>query len=166
MASNSAAPVPTLLLGEFRRTLDERYRVSIPLELASLLTSEGSQCVLAKQRPGALSLWQRDPWEQQMSQGLDWVTSKMAAGKLEGQVDDLQQLGRLLSSRHCHLQLMGRGRLVIPEGFREFLGVAGGEAVMVVGAAVCVEIWHPQAWLDYLRAEMPQFRQLFGQLAN
>jgi MraZ protein len=61
---------------------------------------------------------------------------------------------------------MGRGRLLIPEGFREFLGVTGAEPLLVVGAAVCVEIWHPQAWLEYLRAEMPGFRQLFGELAD
>ena len=166
MPSDSTASNPHLLLGEFRRTLDERYRLSIPPELAGRLTGTSTQCVLAKERPGALSLWQRDPWQQQLTDGLDWVTSKLEAGKLEQQVTDLQQLGRLLSSRHCQLQLTGRGRLLIPEAFREFLGVASGEAVMVVGAAVCVEIWHPGAWLEYLRAEMPGFRQLFGELAE
>ena len=166
MPSDSTDSNPHLLLGEFRRTLDERWRLSIPPELAGRLTRTSTQCVLAKERPGALSLWQRDPWQQQLTDGLDWVTSKLEAGKLEQQVTDLQQLGRLLSSRHCQLQLTGRGRLLIPEGFREFLGVASGEAVMVVGAAVCVEIWHPGAWIEFLRAEMPGFRQLFGELAD
>ena len=39
-------------------------------------------------------------------------------------------LGRLLSTRHRTVQLAGRGRLLIPEGFREFLGVEpNGEAL-------------------------------------
>ena len=163
MPSDSNDSDSHLLLGEFRRTLDERYRLSIPQQLATHL---GNQVVLVKERLGALSLWKHDPWQKQMSEGLDWVSNKLEARKLEQQVDNLQQLGRLLSSRHCHLQLMGRGRLLIPEGFREFLGVTGGEPLLVVGAAVCVEIWHPQAWLEYLRAEMPGFRQLFGELAD
>lgn len=166
MPSDTTTFNPDLLLGEFRRTLDERSRLSIPLELAQRLTSTSTRCVLAKERPGALSLWQHDPWQKHLADGLDWVSNKLDAGKMGQQVDDLQQLGRLLSSRHCHLQLMGRGRLLIPEGFREFLGVTAGAPVMVIGAAVCVEIWHPEAWLEYLRAEMPGFRQLFGELAK
>ena len=37
---------------------------------------------------------------------------------------------------------------------------------MVVGAAVCVEIWKPAAWLKYLQGRMPKFRRLFHQLSK
>ncbi len=57
--------------------------------------------------------------------------------------DQVQMLGRLLSSRHRTVELAGRGRLLVPEGFREFLKVEAGGDVMVVGAGVCVEIWNP-----------------------
>ena len=69
------------MLGEFRRTLDERSRLSIPLELAQRLTSTSTRCVLAKERPGALSLWQHDPWQKHLADGLDWVSNKLEAGK-------------------------------------------------------------------------------------
>ncbi|MEM1062305.1 MAG: division/cell wall cluster transcriptional repressor MraZ, partial [Planctomycetota bacterium] len=59
-----------------------------------------------------------------------------------------------------------RSRLLIPEGFREFLGVPGGGDVIVVGAAVCVEIWNPEAWLDQLRVDMPEFGTLFRELSG
>ena len=55
---------------------------------------------------------------------------------------------------------------MIPEGFREFLDVPAGSDVMLVGASICVEIWNPQAWLDYLRGEMPEFGPLFKDLAD
>jgi len=81
-------------------------------------------------------------------------------------VDRVQMLGRLLSTRHREVQLAGRGRLLIPEGFREFLGVEPGGELFVVGAAVCVEIWQPDAWINYLREEMPSFRHLLEDLSG
>ena len=47
------------LLGEFQRTIDERYRLSIPSELGDSLVAESLDCILAKERPGCLSLWRR-----------------------------------------------------------------------------------------------------------
>jgi MraZ protein len=37
---------------------------------------------------------------------------------------------------------------------------------MLVGAAICVEIWNPQAWLEHLRQEMPAFGILFKELSD
>jgi MraZ protein len=56
--------------------------------------------------------------------------------------------------------------LLIPEGFREFLGVEPGGEILVVGAAVCIEIWQPAAWLAYLKGRMPRFRRLFDRLSS
>ena len=64
------------------------------------------------------------------------------------------------------MKLAGRGRLVIPESFCEFLRIEPGEQVMVVGAAVAVEIWRPQSWVRYLNRRMPRFRKLLDQLAD
>ena len=79
-------------------------------------------------------------------------------------IDQVQDLGRLLSTRQRTVSLAGRGRLVIPEGFREFLGVEPGGDLLVVGAAVCVELWNPTAWGDFITAEMPAFRQRIDDL--
>ena len=81
-------------------------------------------------------------------------------------MEEVQRLGRLLSTRQRPVQLAGRGRLVVPEGFREFLGVEPGGEVMVVGAAVCVEIWNPEKWSHYVGEEMPAFRQLLGRVVE
>jgi MraZ protein len=155
-----------LILGESTRTLDERYRLSIPTELVSPLADEGGACILAKERPGCLSLWTVKGWKSRLDTGVQLIASKMEAGRLEGRVEEVQRLGRLLSTRHKEVQLAGRGRLVLPEGFREFLGVEPGGEVMLVGAAVCVEIWHPEHWRRYVGDEMPAFRQLLDQLSS
>ncbi len=154
------------ILGEFQRTLDERYRLSIPSELGDLLTTDSTDCILAKERPGCLSLWSAGVWQEKLDQGVELIRQKIRAGKLEGKLSQVQLLGRLLSTRHRPVQLAGRGRLLIPEGFREFLGVEAGGEVLVVGAAVCVEIWNPPAWIKYLERRIPKFRRLFDQLSS
>jgi len=154
------------LLGEFPRTLDDRHRLSIPQELLEPLMAGGADCILAKERPGALSLWNASQWQSKLAAGVELIKSKMRAGKFEGRLEEVQLLGRLLSTRHRELQLEGRGRLLIPDGFREFLGVEPGAEVIVVGAGVCLEIWNSRAWLSYLEGRMPEFQQLFDDLSS
>lgn len=155
-----------LILGEATRTLDERFRMTIPPELVGLLAAEGGRCILAKERPGCLSLWNLVVWKTRLEAGVRLVESKIEAGRLEGRIEEVQRLGRLLSTRQQEVQLAGRGRIVIPEGFREFLGIEPGSEAMVVGAAVCVEIWNPEKWTNYVGEEMPEFRQLLDQLSS
>ncbi|NQU20007.1 MAG: division/cell wall cluster transcriptional repressor MraZ [Candidatus Nealsonbacteria bacterium] len=154
------------ITGEFHRALDERFRVSLPRELADVLTAESADCILAKERPGCVSLWSAAQWQGRLDLGIGVVKQKIQAGSLHDQIGQVQLLGRLLSTRHRAVQLAGRGRLVIPEGFREFLAVEPGGDVMIIGAAVCVEIWEPAEWLNYLRKRMPRFRRLFDRLSG
>lgn len=157
---------PEFLLGEFKRTLDERFRVSIPSELADPLAIDSSDCILAKERAGCLSLWSAPVWQSRLDDGVALVKQKMHAGWLKEKLAEVQMLGRLLSTRHRPVQLAGRGRLLIPEGFREFLGVDPNGEVLVVGAAVCIELWQPAVWVKYLETRMPRFRKLFDELAK
>jgi MraZ protein len=154
------------LLGEFERTLDERFRVSIPSELAEPLTAESTDCILAKERPGCLSLWQAAEWKAKFDASVELVKQKIQAGYLADRLVEVQAFGRLLSTRHRAVQLAGRGRLLIPEGFREFLGVEPNGELLVIGAAVCIEIWQPAVWLKHLERRMPRFRKLLVRLAK
>ena len=160
-------PAPReLILGEFRRRLDERYRLSIPAELIEQLAPGPSECFLAKERPGCVSLWSAETWQAKLDDGVELIRQKIRAGRLEGRIAQVQMLGRLLSTRHKPVELAGRGRLLIPEGFREFLAVEPGGEVLVVGAGVSVDIWEPTAWVRYLEKRIPKFRRLFDQLAG
>ena len=159
--------MPAFILGEFRRSLDERYRLSIPSELASELPQgDGATCVLAKERPGALSVWVDESWGDRLNREVELIQAKMAAGHLKDRVTEVQILGRLLSTRHKQIPIAGRGRISLPEGFREFLGVEQGGEVMVVGAAVCIEIWNPAAWVEYLNEQIGSFGSLVEELAS
>ena len=155
-----------LLIGESSRTLDDRYRLSLPPELVEPLTAAGGRMVLAKERAGCLSLWSAAVWKPRIDAAVDVVRSKMQAGLLTQRVGQLQDLGRLLSTRHKLVTLGDRGRLVVPEGFREFLAVEPGTDLLVVGAAVCVELWQPAAWTAFVTSEMPEFRRRIDDLTT
>jgi MraZ protein len=161
---------PRLILGEFSCTLDERFRLSIPHELTELLAADSGRCILAKERAGCLSLWNAAAWEEKLTARVRLLEQKLAAQSFgEDRIGQVQLLGRLLSSRHRPVELKGRCRLLIPEGFRKFLGVDRDppeNEVFVVGAAVCLEIWKPAAWLAYLEGRMPRFRRLFHELSQ
>jgi len=94
--------VEGLLLGEATRTLDDRYRLSLPGELVRGLIegdADSGACLLAKERPGCLSLWNLARWQKQLECGMALVHSKLQAGKLDGRVSEVQQLGRLILNR-------------------------------------------------------------------
>lgn len=164
-----------LILGEFSRKLDERYRLSLPQELLSGFVTgavaDGSQsvdeldCILAKERPGCVSVWSASAWQERMANDVEIIARKYQSGYLNQKIPQLQVLGRLLSTRQRPVQLV-KGRLLLPEGFREFLRVEPKGEVMVIGAAVCVEIWNPEQWIQYAEATMSTFQETFAQLAG
>lgn len=158
------AAAADFLTGEFVRTLDERHRLALPTELVDPLLASGTRLVLAKERAGCLSLWSAAVWKPRIEAAVDVVRSKLHAGLLAHRMSQVQELGRLLSTRQQTVSLAGRSRLVVPEGFRDFLGVEPGGSLMVVGAAVCVELWQPAAWNAYVTSEMPGFRQRIDDL--
>ena len=162
-------PVPppeVFISGEFNRVVDERYRITLPPELAEPIANADGDVILAKERAGCLSLWRAADWQKKLDDGVGLIRQKIQAGRMEQKWGDVQRLGRLLSTRSRTVRLANRSRLVIPEGFREFLDVAPESEVMLVGAAICVEIWNPQAWLELLRQEMPAFGTLFKELSD
>ncbi len=156
----------TFISGEFRRTIDDRFRIGLPLEFVSAVCDAQGESILVKERAGCVSLWRRDEWERRLQDGVALIHQKIRAGRMEQRWNDVQRFGRLLSSRFTMVKLADRGRLLIPEGFREFLDAPTGADVMVVGAAICLEIWNVSAWRAALADEMPQFDPLFQQLSQ
>lgn len=152
--------------GEYRRTIDDRFRVTLPTELATAISDDDGDLIVAKERAGCLSLWKPAEWQHRLDSGLALLRQKIDSGRMEQRWGDVQRLGRLLSTRHTEAKLANRARLLIPETFRNFLGALAGQEVVVVGAVICVEIWQPDAWNSVLKDEMPDFGELFKQLTQ
>lgn len=157
--------VSTFITGEVRRTVDDRFRISLPSDMAEAVSDAEGNCIVAKERAGCLSLWQATEWQKRIDDGVSLIQQKMNTGRMESRWSEVQRLGRLLSTRYRTVALANRSRLLVPDGFREFLDVAVNQDVVVVGAAICVEIWNPTAWLQQLREDMPEFGPLFTDLS-
>ncbi len=153
------------ITGEAKRTIDDRFRITLPPEMAEAVSDTEGNCILAKERAGCLSLWRASDWQKRLDDGVTLIKQKIHAGRMESRWSQVQRLGRLLSTRSRTVTLANRSRLLIPEGFREFLDVPVNQDVMVIGAAICVEIWNPTAWLETLRHDMPEFGPLFTDLS-
>jgi len=167
--------------GEFPRTLDERFRVQIPQELLTVLDKPLAvfgeveqeqvapskvECTLAKERLGCLSLWHRQAWHKKLNEDLKVIGGKASSRRLESRFEQMQLLGRLLSTRAEDVELATGVRLLIPRRFRDFLGVEPNSTVMVVAAAYSVELWNPVTWNEYLSATIPDFHKLLDDLAR
>lgn len=155
-----------LILGEYRRALDQRWRVAVPGELAEQLTGGSADCFLAKERSGCLSLWAAGTWQAKLHERVKLVEKRLELGDLDQRIAQVQMLGRLLSTRHAAVQLDKQNRVLVPKEFREFFAVELGGEVLVVGAGVCVELWNPLSWLQYIEGRMPRFRRLFQRLSQ
>jgi MraZ protein len=155
-----------LIMGEFNRTVDDRYRLSLPDEFKEVFKPESGKCVIVKERPGCLSLWEETVWQQHYNKRVELVRQRLNLGDLAGNTAELQRLGRLFSTRYRQILLADRARLLLPEGFREFLAVEPKQDVMVIGAFVCIEIWHPQKWIPHVEEEMPLFGTLLESLSR
>lgn len=156
----------TLITGELKRTIDDRYRLTLPPEMAKAVTDEAGKTVMVKERAGCVSLWRAADWQKRLNDGIAIIQQKISAGRMEERWSEVQRLGRLLSTRSRDIQLANRSRVLVPEGFREFLNVEPGGEVMIVGAAICIEIWNPTNWLELLQEEMPEFSPLFKDLSG
>jgi len=155
-----------LITGEFACAVDERYRLSLPKEFKEVFKPEAGKCVLVKESPGHLSLWEESSWKQQHDIRIETVQNLYEMGHLAKNMSELQRLGRLLSARYRHITLTESSRFLLPDGFREFLAVEPKQEAMIIGAWHCIEIWHPEKWISNIEGDIPQFGELLERLLS
>jgi len=102
------------ITGEFRRTIDDRFRLMLPPELAQAVADENGSVILAKERSGCLSLWRPEDWQHRLDSGISLLRQKIDAGRMEQRWGDVQKLGRLLSTRHQRRSLNRNQGIDIP----------------------------------------------------
>ena len=85
---------PTAFIqGEVKRAIDDRFRVSLPAEMAQAVTDESGQTIITKERYGCLSLWQAAEWQSRQARGVDVIRSKIDAGAMEQRWSDVPAAG-------------------------------------------------------------------------
>lgn len=136
-----------MFLGQYERSLDEKSRVAIPVELRAGL---GTGAVITRSFDNCLCIYPAARWEV-LAQALDDFPQVRSEARI---------LARSLFGGAVPCEFDRQGRIVVPAFLREHAGLAGD--VIIVGVNSHVEIWGRDAWLR----EQQRFETEGAQLAE
>jgi MraZ protein len=139
-----------LLTGTFRRSVDEKQRVSVPKRLRSGLESAGKHAALylAPGTDGSLALYTEPAFEA--------LGDRLAAASPTGQ--EVRDFGRLFYAMAQSVEMDTQGRIRIPQ---ELFALAKlDQEVMMIGVRDKVEIWDRARWESYLGDKQPRYDEI------
>jgi MraZ protein len=116
-------------LGRYDYQLDPKGRVSLPADFRK--EADGSRFVLLQWEPTHLTLFPEPVWEGVQARILELRRTQPAL---------LNRLRRV-TSRAAHVDPDKQGRILIPAGLKEAVGLDG--SVVVAGNVDRIEIWNP-----------------------
>jgi MraZ protein len=119
-------------LGRYEYQLDPKGRVSLPADFRK--ESEGSRFVLLQWEATHLTLLPLDVWEDVQARILELRRTRPAM---------LNRLRRI-TSRAVHVDPDKQGRILIPSGLKDAVGLEG--TVVVTGNVDRIEIWDPETF--------------------
>lgn len=123
-----------MLIGEYKHTLDEKKRISIPSKFRTVL---GKKVVIAKGLDNCLSIYPLKDW------------NKIAAqlGELSFTQSDARKFNRFLLSSAHEVSIDSVGRVLIPENLCSFAQIK--TKVVFAGVYNRVEIWDETKWDEF-----------------
>lgn len=120
-----------VFLGEFEHTIDDKGRVAIPARFREEL---GERFVLTKGFEPCLQAFPRPMWEE-----LALKIDRLPLGSPQA-----RNMRRLLFAPAAEVEVDRQGRILIPQGLREYAGLA--EEVLITGMNTYFELWSGQRW--------------------
>lgn len=133
-----------LLTGEFRNTLDEKGRLSLPARLRSELP--GTSLVLTQGVDTCLWLFAPEQW-QELSRKL------MASSSLFRASSRLVQRRILAPAQEVEIDKLGR--IPVPQSLREWAGLS--RECVILGISKYIEIWNADAYRKYIEENEEEF---------
>lgn len=133
-----------LLTGEFRNTLDEKGRISLPSKLRSELP--GNVLVVTQGIDSCLWLFPPEQWRALSAKLLEQTSLFHARARL---------IQRRILAPSQELEVDKAGRIAIPLALREFAGLS--KDCVILGITKYIEIWDAEAYRKYLEATEPEF---------
>ncbi len=126
-----------MFTGEYRHAVDGKGRIAVPARFRGQL-ADGA--VVARWLDSCLAIFPMTAW------------GELAArvGSLPMTDPNARLLQRQLFSGALETELDGQGRVLVPQGLREFAGLE--TEALVLGSRDHAEIWAPVRWTDYSRS--------------
>lgn len=126
-----------MLLGEYRHSLVEGKRVSLPKKIRERIS--GDAVILSKGFEAYVAGFDTEQWEKTAEAPLN-IPLYEARGRV---------LRRQVFASAVSAEIDEQGRILIPENLLVAAGIKGGE-VVIVGVGDHFEIWNPALWQEHL----------------
>lgn len=144
-----------MFYGEYRHTLDDKSRMSIPSRFRVLLQGDGNDTFY-------------------LARGLDrciWVITRDKWKELEGQLNShsftdssARSFKRMFFSGAAAANCDRQGRVNVPQNLVEYAGIK--KEVVVVGSSDMIEIWDAAAWDEYLKGSLASYEETAQKLTQ
>jgi MraZ protein len=142
-----------LLTGEFKNTLDDKGRVSLPSRLRGELA--GNILILTQGVDRCLWLFAPDQW-------------KLLSRKLMETTSPFQARSRLVQRRIIapaqEIEIDKAGRIAVPQSLREFAGLT--KDCVILGIDKYIEIWDGDQYRLYWEENEAEFRAAAEELGS
>jgi MraZ protein len=125
-----------MLIGEFRHTLDDKKRLSLPVKFRKEL---GKQLVITHGLDRCLFVYPVATWK---------TVSEKLSGLSMGHADS-RSFARFLLAGAVESEVDGAGRILIPDFLKEFAALKN--KIVLAGVHTRIEIWDEDQWNGYKR---------------
>jgi MraZ protein len=132
------------LTGEFRITLDDKGRISLPARLRNALAD--ASVFLTQGMDDCLWLYPYDEWKTMLKTIMDTTNPFSANSRI---------LRRRIVGPAQEVEIDRAGRIPVAQGLREFAGL--NRECVVVGQIEYIEIWAEDRYREYLKAHEADF---------
>jgi len=143
-----------MLTGEFRVTLDEKGRISLPAGLRKEIDDPSLR--ITKGHDNCLSLYTLSKWE-------TLVSTQIAENTDPFSRKDRSLLRRIIGPSQ-EIEVDKAGRIPIPQSLREFANLS--KDCIVLGQISYIEIWDEERYLKYLETSGDEFEEASEELSS
>lgn len=141
-----------MLIGEYKHTIDDKKRISLPIKFRKEI---GKSMVITQGLDNCLFVYSLKEWTKISEQ----------LGSLPMGQSNARGFNRLFLGGASEIDIDSVGRIIIPDGLREFAKLKS--KVVFAGIYNRVEIWDEEAWAGYkakVSAEADQIAEKLGEI--
>jgi MraZ protein len=126
-----------MLLGEYRHTLDDKNRVSLPAKIRKIL---GKKIIITRGLDRCLSVYSFAEWKK-FSDALSGLSFNQS---------DSRAFTRFMIASATETDIDSAGRILIPDFLKQYANL--GNKVIVAGVKNRLELWNEDAWNTYTQS--------------
>ncbi len=145
-----------MFYGEYKHSLDKKGRIIVPSKFRQSLTDAFADRLMSTRGlEECIFLFPLPEWKnlEDKVRALPFMTAGSA-----------RSFARLLFSGASECIIDKQGRLLIPQGLRDYAHIKG--EVIILGVSNHVEVWARQRWQRYLEKEEKSFEETSEKLMN